>query len=87
MPFMILSSNIILPLVNLLAGSATDGDDMPGTISVLTKDGVGVNDHEESSSAGTTASGLATKKLRVLATSKVITKCVSGVSIFYLNNA
>ncbi|CAN6813879.1 unnamed protein product [Brassica oleracea] len=61
--------------------------DMPGTISVLTKDGVGVNDHEESSSAGTTASGLATKKLRVLATSKVITKCVSGVSIFYLNNA
>ncbi|CAF1707180.1 unnamed protein product [Brassica oleracea] len=61
--------------------------DMPGTISVLTKDGVGVNDHEESSSAGTTASGLATKKLRVLATPKVVTKCVFGVSIFYLNNA
>ncbi|WZZ30477.1 hypothetical protein YC2023_013878 [Brassica napus] len=61
--------------------------DMPGTISVLTKDGVGVIDHEESSSAGTTASGLATKKLRVLATPKVVTKCVSGISIFYLNNA
>ncbi|KAF3542437.1 hypothetical protein DY000_02005848 [Brassica cretica] len=60
---------------------------MPGTILVLTKDGVGVNDHEESSSARTTASGLATKKLRVLATPKVVTKCVSGVSIFYLNNA
>ncbi|KAL0823344.1 hypothetical protein Bca101_047021 [Brassica carinata] len=68
-------------------GDDNDGDDMPGTISVLTKDGVGVNDHEESSSAGTTASGLATKKLRVLATPKVVTKCVSGISIFYLNNA
>ena len=67
-------------------GDDNDGDDMPGTISVLTKDGVGVNDHEESSSAGTTASGLATKKLRVLATPKVVTKCVSGISIFYLNN-
>ncbi|KAG2240554.1 hypothetical protein Bca52824_090696 [Brassica carinata] len=70
-------------------GDDNDGDDMPGTISVLTKDGVGVNDHEESSSAGTTASGLATKKLRVLATPKVkvVTKCVYGISIFYLNNA
>ncbi|KAH0895697.1 hypothetical protein HID58_045265, partial [Brassica napus] len=61
-------------------GDDNDGDDMPGTISVLIKDGVGVNDHEESSSAGTTASGLATKKLRVLATPKVVTKCVSGIT-------
>lgn len=33
----------------------------------LTKGGLGVNDREESSSAGTTASGLATNKPRVLA--------------------
>lgn len=55
-------------------GDDDDGDDMLGTISVLTKDGVGVNDREESSSAGTNTSGLATKKPQVLATPKVLKK-------------
>uniref|UniRef100_M4D0T7 Uncharacterized protein n=1 Tax=Brassica campestris TaxID=3711 RepID=M4D0T7_BRACM len=55
-------------------GDDNDRDDMHGTNSVLTKGGVCFNDHEESSPARTTASGLATKKLRVLATPKVVKK-------------
>lgn len=67
------------PLITFLPNFVTDGDDndrddMHGTISVLTKGGVCFNDHEESSPARTTASGLATKKLRVLATPKVVKK-------------
>nr|VDC59590.1 unnamed protein product [Brassica rapa] len=60
--------------VSRLDGDDNDRDDMHGTISVLTKGGVCFNDHEESSPARTTASGLATKKLRVLATPKVVKK-------------
>ncbi|CAF2148899.1 unnamed protein product [Brassica napus] len=60
--------------VSRLDGDDNDRDDMHGTISVLTKVGVCFNDHEESSPARTTASDLATKKLRVLATPKVVKK-------------
>ncbi|CAH8346544.1 unnamed protein product [Eruca vesicaria subsp. sativa] len=55
-------------------GDANDVYDMLGTISVLTKDGVGDNLREQSSFAGTTASGLSTKKPGELATSKPFKK-------------
>ncbi|KAG2303800.1 hypothetical protein Bca52824_032451 [Brassica carinata] len=55
-------------------GGDDDRDDLPGNISALPNVGIEGNERVETSSAGTSSSGPATKKPRLSTTLKVVKK-------------
>ncbi|KAJ4871582.1 hypothetical protein Rs2_46774 [Raphanus sativus] len=65
-----------LPLPDFVVnhGDDDDGDDLPGNISALPNVGIEGNERAETSSAGTTSSGPATKKPRLSTTLDVVKK-------------